>query len=638
MSTRKRAQSLLAFAFIIALAPAAAQTQPEPDPRDYVLAHYTKYEYRIAMRDGVRLFTSVYVPKDTAQAYPILLQRTPYSVAPYGPDTYSRDLRSPEKFVREGFIFAFQDVRGCYRSEGDFVNMRPYIASKHGPKDIDETTDAYDTIDWLVKNVPNNNGKVGIWGISYPGFYAAMAAIDAHPALKASSPQAPISDWFMGDDWRHNGALFLAHAFGFFSGFGRPYTEPGKVGAPHSDFERDTPDGYDFFLGLGALRNVDTAVFGKEAAFWKELLAHDRYDAYWQARNIRPNLKDVRPAMLTVGGWFDAEDLLGPLAVHRALKAQSANTQRTLVMGPWPHGGWMGDGSRLGNIRFGANTARYFQDEIMFPFFLYQLKGKGDPKLPDAFVFETGRNQWRKHTEWPPKSAATRTFYFRENGKLAFDPPNGETAGAFDEYVSDPSKPVPFTDEIAPNMTYNYMTSDQRFAARRTDVLVYATGPLEEDLTLAGPIDCALHVSTSGTDSDWVVKLIDVYPGSYPDPEGRPSHLRMGGYQQLVRGEPFRGRFRNSFENPIAFEPGRPAKVAFTMPDIYHTFRRGHRVMVHVQSSWFPLVDRNPQKFVDIYKAGEADFQKATERVYRSRELPSAIQVRVLPADAAAAR
>lgn len=613
---------------------AAAHALPQPAPadaerREYIQTHYTKYEHRIPMRDGVRLFTSVYAPKDAAQSYPFLIRRTPYTVSPYGVDDYLEMPSNLEKFYREGFIFVNQDVRGRIQSEGEFVNARPHLPVKRGPKDIDESTDTYDTIDWLVRNVPCNNGKAGIWGISYPGFYAAMAAIDAHPALKAASPQAPIGDWFMGDDWRHNGALFLAHSFYFFSSFGRPWIEPGRLSPMF--FQPGTPDGYDFFLRLGPLRNIDPSRFGTQAGFWKELMEHDRYDAFWQARNIRPHLKDIRPAMMTVGGWFDAEDLPGPFAVYRAVEGQSPRASNMLVMGPWSHGGWMGDGDRLGNVRFAAKTGDFFRDTIMLPFFLHHLKGKDDPKLPEAYVFETGRNQWRRHEAWPPKEAVERRLHLRAGGRLSFDPPDAEGAQAYDEYVSDPARPVPFTDEISPGMTYNYMTSDQRFASRRTDVAVYETEELEADVTFAGPIECSLSVSTSGTDSDWVVKLIDVYPGGFPNPSPNPAGVRMGGYQQLVRGEPFRGRFHKSFEKPEPFEPGRVTKVAFVMPDVYHTFRSGHRIMVHVQSSWFPLVDRNPQKFVPIHRATEADFQKATQRVYHSRQQRSWLKVRTLP-------
>jgi putative CocE/NonD family hydrolase len=621
---------LLSLPVLFAQEPAPKKS-PEAERAEYFRANYTKYEYMIQMRDGVRLFTSVYAPKDVSQKYPILLMRTPYTVSPYGADNFRGLPANTEKFAKESFIFVYQDVHGTSKSEGEYANMRPYMPVKHGPKDVDETTDSYDTIDWLVKNVPDNNGNVGIWGISYPGFYAAMAAIDAHPALKAASPQAPITDWFLGDDWRHNGALFLAHAFGFFSGFGRPWVEPGDI-RPHptTTFERGTPDGYDFFLRLGPLRNIDPELFGTQAALWKALLEHRRYDDYWQARNIRPHLKNIHPAILSVGGWYDAEDLAGPLAVYRALEVQSPETTRTLVMGPWSHGGWMGDGEQLGNVRFASKTGEYFRDKIMLPFFVHYLKTPNDDfTLPKAYVFETGRNQWRKHDNWPPTEAVARMLYLSEGGKLSWTPPEG--GEAFDEYISDPGKPVPFTDETSPGMTYNYMTSDQRNIGRRTDVLKYESEPLAEDVTVAGPIECDLRVSTSGTDADWVVKLVDGYPGTYPDPDPNPSGIRMGGYQQLVRGEPFRARFRDSFERPEASEPGHITKIAFTMPDVYHTFRRGHRIVVHVQSSWFPLVDRNPQKFVDIDQAVEADFQKATERVYRSDENRSAIRVLILP-------
>jgi len=609
-----------------------APRSSEAERLEYALAHYTKYEHSIPMRDGVRLFTAVHVPKDASQTFPILLTRTPYTVSPYGADSRSPYGASLEQFFKEGFIFAYQDVRGRTKSEGEFVNVRPFIPLKHGPRDVDESTDAYDTIDWLVKNVPGNNGKVGIWGTSYPGFYAAMASIDAHPALKAVSPQAPIADWFIGDDFRHNGALFLPHAFRFFTFFGRPWNEPGKMSpAPAVLFNQGTPDGYDFFLGIGPLCNLDPAMFGTQADFWKKLLEHESYDAFWQARNIRPHLKDIRPAVMTVGGWFDAEDLLGPLSVYEAVEKQSPGATNMLVMGPWSHGGWSDDGDRLGHLSFGAKTGEFFRDKILLPFFLQHLKGKEDAKLPEAYVFETGRNQWRRHDAWPPREAAARTLHFGPGGTLSFEARSGDDPSPFDEYVSDPARPVPFTDETSPGMTYNYMTSDQRFASRRTDVAVYRTEPLEADLTVVGPIECALHVSTTGTDSDWVVKLIDGYPGSYPDPDPNPSGVRMGGYHQLVRGEPFRGRFRNGFDKPEPFEPGQVTSVNFVMPDVYHTFRRGHRVIVHVQSSWFPLIDRNPQKFVEIHRATEGDFQKATQRVYRSREFPSSLGVKVLP-------
>ncbi len=596
-----------------------------------VKAAYTKYEYRIPMRDGKKLFTAVYVPKDTSRKYPILMTRTPYSVQPYGVDHYRENLGPSPLFGKEGYIFAYQDVRGRWMSEGIYVNMRPHNPDKQGPQDIDESTDTYDTIDWLVQHVPNHNSKVGLWGISYPGFYTAAGIIDAHPALKAASPQAPIVDWFVGDDFHRNGTLWLPHLFNFIADFGRPRPEPTRKGPPH--FEHDTPDGYDFFLRLGPLSNADKKYFKGDVAFWNEVMAHGTYDAFWQARNLRPHLKNIKPAVMTVGGWFDAENLFGALETYRHVEAHSPGATNILVMGPWSHGGWSGgDGAALGNVHFNAKTSEFYREHIELPFFEYHLKGKGGSKHPEAWVFETGTNQWRKHDAWPPKEAKAKTFYFQAGGGLSpVAPPEGTPEECQDEYMSDPAKPVPFEEKIDIGMSPDYMTADQRFAARRTDVLVYKTPVLEDDVTIAGPIDVGLHVSTTGTDSDWVAKLIDVYPDDYPDPDPNPAGVRMGGYQQLVRGEVMRGKFRNSYAKPEPFEPGQPTRVKFRMQDVYHTFRPGHRIMVQVQSSWFPLADRNPQTFVDIYSAKESDFQKATQRVYRSRALPSKVTVLVLP-------
>ncbi len=618
--------TLMAF-LILAACPLAASAQG----LEAVKAGYTKYEYRIPMRDGKRLFTAVYAPKDTSQKYPILLTRTPYSVGPYGIDNYKASLGPSPLFAKEGYIFAYQDVRGRWMSEGTFVNMRPYIADKKGPQDVDETSDTYDTIDWLVKHVANHNGKVGLTGISYPGFYTDCGMIDAHPALKAASPQAPIVDWFVGDDFHRNGTLWLPHCFNFIANFGRPRPEPTRKGPPR--FEHDTPDGYDFFLRLGPLSNADKKYFKGDVAFWNEMMAHGTYDEFWQTRNLRPHLKNIKPAVMTVGGWFDAENLFGALETYRHVEANSPGITNTLVMGPWRHGGWSGgDGSSLGNVHFNSKTSDFYREHIELPFFEFHLKGKGENKHPEAWVFETGTNQWRKHDAWPPKAAKSQAFFFQAGGRLApVLPPAGKSDESSDEYISDPAKPVPFQDKIDIGMSADYMTADQRFASRRTDVLVYQTPVLDDDVTLAGPIDVDLNVSTTGTDSDWVVKVIDVYPDDYPDPNPNPTGVRMGGYQQLVRGDVMRGKFRNSYAKPEPFEPGQPTRVQFRLQDVYHTFRPGHRMMVQVQSSWFPLADRNPQKFVDIYSAKESDFQKATQRVYRSRELASKVTVRVLP-------
>jgi putative CocE/NonD family hydrolase len=595
---------------------------------EYVKAHYTKYEYEISMRDGKKLFTAVYAPKDVSHPCPILLTRTPYSVSPYGEDSYRASLGPSEIFAKDGFIFVYQDVRGRWMSEGEFADVRPVKDSKAGPADTDESTDTWDTIDWLVKQIPNNNGRVGMWGVSYPGFYTAAGMIDAHPALKAVSPQAPIADWFIGDDFHHNGALYLPHMFRFFYGFGRPRPEPIAEAPPLPDATH-SPDAYDYFLRLGPLSNIDEKVFKGDVAFWREIVKHPNYDEFWQTRNLRPHLKNIKPAVLTVGGWFDAEDLFGALSTYKSVEQQNPAALNRLVMGPWYHGGWAGDGDHLGAVSFGSKTGEFFREHIEFPFFQYYLKERSDFDLPHAYVFETGANQWRRYEQWPPKNTQMKSIYFHSGGKLSFAPPAEDTA--FDEYVSDPAKPVPYISDTSPTMTREHMIADQRFASTRPDVLVYETEPLNADVTLAGPVEPRLFVSTSGTDSDWVVKLIDVYPDTFPNPDPNPTGVKMGGYQQLVRGELMRGRYRHSYEKPEPFIPAKVDQVDYSMPDINHTFRRGHRIMIQVQSTWFPLADRNPQKFVDIYNARAADFQKATERAYRSRTSPSSVQVRVLP-------
>jgi len=594
-----------------------------------VKANYTKYEYRIPMRDGVRLFTCAYIPKDRSATYPILLCRTPYSVAPYGADAYKADIGPSPLFANDRYIIVYQDVRGRWMSEGEFVNMRPHLATKDGPKDVDESTDTYDTIDWLIKNLPNHNGRVGQWGISYPGFYTAAGMIDAHLALKAVSPQAPIADWFAGDDWHHNGALFLPHAFDFMAFFGHPRPEPTTKPA-NERFDYGTPDGYAFYLELGPLANADKKYFKSDVPFWREMLEHSNYDDFWAARNLRPHLKGIRPAVLTVGGWFDAENLYGALEVYRSVEASGPQSANVLVMGPWLHGGWShGDGASLGPIPFNSPTSAHYREQIEFPFFQHYLKGKGSADFPEARVFETGTNQWREYDAWPPKQAQKRSIFLGQGGHLAFEPPGSSGERDFDEYVSDPARPVPFVDRITHKMTGDYMIQDQRFASRRPDVLVYQTEALEKDLTIVGPIQVRLFVSTSGTDSDFVVKLIDVYPGEFG--EAGPNPNPLGGYQQLVRGDVMRGKFRKSLGAPEPFTPNEPTALPFRLNDVAHTFRSGHRLMVQVQSTWFPLVDRNPQTFVDISTAKESDFQKATQRVYRSADRPSSLEFLELP-------
>ena len=608
---------------------ATAAQAPQQSGRDFVRENYTKFEYRVAMRDGAKLFTSVYVPKDVftdGRTYPIMMQRTGYNVAPYGIDQYRAALGPSELFAREKFIFVYQDIRGRFMSEGDYVVIRPHKPVKNGPKDTDESTDTYDTVEWLIHNLPGNTGKVGMWGISQPGFYATAGMIDAHPALVAVSPQAPVTDYYMGDDSYHNGAFMLAHRFNFYQGFRVRETNEPHLPPPPTPFSFGTADGYGFYLELGSLANAEEKYFKHKQPLWTLNVEHTTYDEVWQSRAIWRHLKNIKPAVMLVGGWYDTEDPQGLLRQHEFMKQNGPPAVNMLVMGPWNHGGFArGDGDRLGNVNFGSKTASYYRERIELPFFLYYLKGRGDGKFPQAQVFQTGMNQWRRFDAWPPPAAKPTTIWLDAKGRLAWRQP---VESGFDEYLSDPNKPVPYIGMLATRVLNSYMTEDQRFAAARPDVLVYQTEALDRDVSVFGPIHIDLRVSTTGTDSDFDVKVIDVYPNDTPDynspapaqaapgAPAPPAISSMGGYQQLIRGEPFRGKFRKSFEKPVPFEPGKPDRITFDMPDIAHTWRAGHRIMVQIQSTWFPLTDRNPQKFMEIPKALSTDFVKATQHVY----------------------
>jgi putative CocE/NonD family hydrolase len=604
----------------------------------WVRENFIKKEVYIPMRDGVKLFTTIYMPKDKSEKHPILMSRTPYSCAPYGEDKFLPLWNSHfNTYLREGYYFVMQDVRGRWMSEGTFVDVRPYNPNKKTKQDIDEASDTYDTIDWLVKNLENNNGNVGVLGISYPGFYSTMAALSGHPALKAVSPQAPVTDWFIGDDFHHNGAFFITDAFAFYTSFGKPRPKPTTV-AP-TNFEYHNNDNYDFYLRTGAVKNF-TRLMGDSIAFWKDIIAHPDLDNWWKARNVRQFLTSVKPAMLEVGGLFDAEDCFGAWNTYKAIEKQSGKTNNRIVMGPWYHGQWSSrtnNGSSLGNVHFGSPTSYWYQENIEVPFFNYYLKGKGTAdSIAEATIFFTGENQWRKLSQWPLANIQTTPLYLQANGKLDFSKPLN--AGSFTEYVSDPAKPVPYTEDVHFNRTINYMTDDQRFAARRPDVAVFETSVLTEDVTVAGPLVAKLVVSTSGTDADFVVKLIDVFPNDFKYDQDAPSEHRrvpsatypMGGYQMLVRGEIMRGKYRNSFEKPEAFKPNTPTDVNFNIPDIAHTFKKGHKIMVQVQSSWFPLVDRNPQVFTNIYTCDDKDFRKADIRIYHDAQHASHIELPVI--------
>ena len=586
--------------------------------------NYTKKEITISMRDGVKLFTVLYVPKNNTEKHPILITRTPYSCAPYGENNYSARYYHNQyrEYLKEGYILVVQDVRGRWMSEGTFVDIRPYIENKKSKTDIDEASDTYDTIDWLVKNLENNNGNVGVFGISYPGFYSTEAALCNHPALKAVSPQAPVTDWFQGDDFHHNGAFMLFDAFSFYSGFGKPRPLPTTIGPKGFNFP--TKDNYGFYLRTGAIQNF-SKIMGDSILFWNDLMNHPNNDAWWKARNSRNFVQNISPNIntLLVGGLFDAEDAFGAQNLYKAIEANAKNNNK-LVLGPWYHGQWAsGDGTHLGNIQFGSNTAEWYTQNIEVPYFNYYLKGKGSvDKIAEANIFFSGENKWRQFDQWPPKNIQEQSLALRKAGYLSQVVPLISPYATWDEYISDPAKPVPYTGELKEGRTREYMDDDQRFASKRTDVLTYQTEILDKDVTLAGPLVADLFVSLSTTDADFIVKLIDVFPDdfSYTSPSGGAGGgYVMNNYQMLVRGEVMRGRFRNSFEKPEAFTPNKPTEVKYTLPDVAHTFQKGHRIMVQVQSSWFPLVDRNPQQFVDIYHCKDADFIKSTIRVYHNQ-------------------
>ncbi len=607
----------------------------------YVRDHFAKQEVTIEMRDGIKLHTSIYSPKDTSKTYPILLKRTPYSCKPYGESEYPSSL-SPNKYMmKQGYIVVVQDVRGRWMSEGTYDNMRAYIPNKESDLDIDESSDTYDTIDWLVKNVKKNNGNVGTWGISYPGFYSTYSAIDAHPALKAASPQACIGDFFF-DDFHHNGAYLLSY-FRATTLFGTPKDKPVDT-AWYKTPDLKTEDQYQFFLDAGPLSNlnkyfqyesIDNPSLRKEDIvddfFWQELIDHPNYDSVWQKKGIIQHLKNIKPSVATmiVGGWFDAEDLYGPLETYKTIEANNPDNYNTIVFGPWDHGGWSRSKTRnvVGNYYFGDSISDFFQQEIESRFFEHFLKNNGDHNsgLPEAYVFDSGKKSWSTFESWPPENVSKQKYYLTENQKLSRSNEK-ETKVSF---VSDLKKPVPYSEDIKTVfIPRKYMTDDQRFAARRPDVLVFETEVLEEDMTLAGGILAELQVATTGTDSDWIVKVIDVHPvDTKNNNEDLQNHLKMSNYHLMVRSEVMRGKFRNSFSEPEPFLANQKTPVTIKLQDVFHTFKKGHKLQIQVQSTWFPLIDLNPQTYVpNIFKAKEGDFQTQTHTVYSS----SSIELTVL--------
>ncbi|MBI4931658.1 MAG: CocE/NonD family hydrolase [Bacteroidetes bacterium] len=604
----------------------------------WMVNNYYKMEKMIPMRDGIKLFTSIYIPKDSSSKHPIMMMRTPYSCAPYGSTKFKPFWeRNTKIYLKEKYIVVIQDVRGRYMSEGVYEDIRPFIKEKKTNKDVDEASDTYDAIDWMIKNIPSNNGNVGVSGISYPGFYSTIAALSGHPALKAVSPQAPVTDWFLGDDVHHKGAFFVMDCFDFDYSFGvprpKPVTDYGK------DFNYPTADNYDFFLKEGTLKNLTKHYMGDTMKFWQEEMNHPNYDDFWKAHTVTYSLFNVKPALLITGGLFDAEDCWGTWNTYKTIKKQSPNTMCMLAIGPWFHGGWArGDGSHLGNVQFGKGVSDYYYKNIEMPFFDYYLKNQSDvPYLIPVNVFLTGENKWKQFAEWPPQNVESKALYLNEQSALRFTKPI--TTKSFEEYVSDPAHPVPYTEDVHINRTREYMTDDQRFASRRTDVLTFKTDILTEEVTLTGPVIADFFVSISTTDADFVVKLIDVFPNDFKYSDSlslinSSTHqlkpYPMGGYQMLVRGEIMRGKFRNSFEKPEPFVPNKISEVKYELPDVAHTFQKGHRIMVQIQSSWFPLADRNPQQFLDIYHCDEKDFIKSTIKIYHDANNASSILLPVL--------
>lgn len=625
-------RSLLTAALIVLAQHIYAQNVPD---EKYVRENYSKAEYDIPVRDGVKLHTIVYTPKDAApdKKYPFLMQRTCYSVAPYGQDAYPPRLGPSTALMRDKFIFVYQDVRGRYLSEGVWTNMTPHIDQKKGKSDVDEASDTYDTIEWLLKNIPNNNGRVGQWGISYPGFYTTASALAGHPALKASSPQAPIADFFF-DDFHHNGA-FTQGYYLTFPVFGIKPPKPTTASWFAGEMFTPKPDGYTFNLEMGSLKNFDK--YYSQNFYWKETVDHPNKDEFWKKRDILPHLKGVKHAFMTVGGWFDAEDLYGPLNTYKTLEKNNPNMYNTLVMGPFGHGRWSREtGHTLHNdIYFGDSVATFYQNNIEATFFKHFLKGAGDGKtgLPEAYLFDTGKKEWKTFDQWPVPNAEKRKLYFHAKGKLDFSAP--KESKSVTEYVSDPLKPVPYTanyKQMSGFTPFEYMSEDQRFAATRPDVLVFETDVLESDITLGGEISALLKFSTTGTDADFFVKLIDVYPDDEKNHDFMPDpKVVMAGYQQMVRSEVMRARFRNSFEKPEPVVAGKVTDLNFRLQDVLHTFKKGHRIMIQVQSTAFPLFDRNPQKYVEnIYKAEDTDFTTAKHTIYHQSDAPSALEVQVI--------
>lgn len=604
---------------LVAVAVGNAVRSEVADQASYRELGWEKIEAMIPARDGVRLYTEIFRPLNAPESLPILLTRTPYN-ASLSFRTFSNQLTNGLKeLAAEGFIFARQDVRGKFKSEGTFVMLRPPLAE--GATGIDEGTDTYDSIEWMLKNVPNNNGRAGLHGTSYLGWTTVMGSLQPHPALKAAVEEASPADMFMGDDFHHNGAFRLSYAYEY-----AILLESAKTNV---SVQLDRYDSYEWYLQLGALSNVRKLPTG-ELPTWNDYVNHPSFDAFWQRQAVAPYLKEVKVPMLHTAGWWDQEDFYGPLTIYAALERNDDGHKNFFVAGPWNHGGWnSGAGRKLGNISFGVDTAPFYRAEVKTRFLAHYLKDKPD-EIPEAITFQTGANKWETHTAWPPRDVTRQRLYLQEKNQLAFQPARENSKKSFDAYESDPAKPVPYRNRPI-EVTYSgtsrwstWLVEDQRFVQNRPDVLSYETEPLTNDVVITGEIFANIFASTTGSDADWVVKLIDVYPEKVP---GEPT---MGGYELMVANEVFRGRFRESFERPQPIEKDKILRYSFSLHQANHRFLAGHKIMVQIQSSWFPLIDRNPQKFVpNIFEAKDGDFQTATHRVYRSSVFSSNVDLPV---------
>jgi putative CocE/NonD family hydrolase len=618
MRTFRNAFRVLAFVWVV-----SPGVWGQGAARPNLPALFEKKEVMIAMRDGVKLHTEIYAPKNAKEALPIFLERTPYGISAEDKG-YSPKLYRYSHMIADGYVFVFQDIRGRYGSEGQFVMNRP-VHDAGNAKGIDESTDTYDTIEWLVKNVPNNNGRVGTAGISYGGFLAAMALVNPHPALKAVSEQACMGDGWLGDDFFHNGAFRLS--------YGYEYAAEMETTKENSKLKFDRDDLYDWYLRIGPLSNINKDYLHGKIPSWNSFVEHPSYDEFWREKALAHVLHQATVPNLNVAGWWDQEDFYGPTATYANLEKNDAAHMNYLVVGPWNHGGWAhGPGNFLGQIPFASNTGEYFREKVEAPWFAYWLHDKGELPLKEALLFQTGSNTWTRFDAWPPRDAQVKSLYFGADGKLGFGAPTSDAAETFDSYVSDPSNPVPYrnrpVDETYPSdhpgRWYTWLVQDQRFVERRPDVLSWKSDVLQEDVTLTGQVTAKLFAATTGSDADWVVKLIDVYP------EKSDTEWNLSSYELMIADEIFRGRYRKSYEKPEAIIPGEITPFTIDLHTADHVFKKGHRIMVEVQSTWFPLYDRNPQKFVpNIFEAKEADYQKATQKIYRSQKYPSHVEISV---------